>query len=179
SCCGDSVVRRRWAALILARYGHWREAYVTGGPPIHFFVGLLLGGASGDSAGAWFGSSAPSFRNYFQVDRFLSFALPWWATLKDTAALRSTARRGQVIAGRATRNTEGRLWGLYQASAARAFLALARGDSADALRQLAALPDTVCDCLMHRVVAARLLEREGRFAAADSQLARAHPAMLA
>ncbi len=178
SSFGDSLLRRRWAALILAHRGHWREAYVTGGPPIHFFVGLLLGGAPADSAGAWFGSSAPSFQNYFQVDRFLNFALPWWATQKDIAALRSTARRGEVIAGRATRNTEGRLWGLYQAGAARAFLALARGDSADALRQLAALPDTVCDCLMHRVIAARLLEGEGRLAAADSQLARAHPAVL-
>ena len=70
------------------------------------------------------------------------------------------------------------MWGLYQAGAARAFLALARGDSADALRQLVALPDTVCDCLMHHIVAAQLLEAGGRFAAADSQLARAHPAIL-
>jgi len=178
SSFGDSLLRRRWAALILAHHGHWREAYVTGGPPIHYFVGLLLGGAPADSSGAWFSSSAPSFQNYFQVDRFLNFALPWWATQKDTAALRWTARRGEVTAGRATRNTEGRLWGRYQAGAARAFLALARGDSADALHELVALPDTVCDCLMHRVVAAQLLEAEGRFAAADSQLARAHPAML-
>jgi tetratricopeptide (TPR) repeat protein len=55
----------------------------------------------------------------------------------------------------------------YAADAARAYVALARGDTIGALRAIAALPDSACrlgsvDCGIHKLTEARLLRAVGR-----------------
>ena len=51
----------------------------------------------------------------------------------------------------------------YGGDAARAYLALARGDSGDALRRFAMLPDSLCAaCFLMRLTRVRSLERLGR-----------------
>ena len=50
----------------------------------------------------------------------------------------------------------------YYAQAAPAYLALARGDTARALEQLMALPDSLClGCAHERLARVRLLQRQG------------------
>jgi len=62
----------------------------------------------------------------------------------------------------------------YLASASHAFLALARGDSAQALRLFDALPDTACfgACVIDDLVHMQLLVARGRFADARARLER-------
>jgi eukaryotic-like serine/threonine-protein kinase len=104
---------------------------------------------------------------------FSWFALRWWAARTDTADLRAflAARTKQV----------GRETGMprlnpaqYDTAATRAYLALARHDTADALRRFASLPDTLCrgGCALDMITYADLLAGRGRAAAADSLLDR-------
>ena len=62
----------------------------------------------------------------------------------------------------------------YDTAATRAYLALARHDTADALRRFASLPDTLCrgGCALDVITYADLLAGRGRAAAADSLLDR-------
>jgi tetratricopeptide (TPR) repeat protein len=62
----------------------------------------------------------------------------------------------------------------YLAAAGHAFLALARGDSAEALRLFDALPDTACfgACMIDDLVHVQLLAARGRYADAKARLER-------
>ena len=89
----------------------------------------------------------------------LAFAGAWWAQQRDTVSLREMARRVSVAPGNAA---EART-GVYSAAVAGAYLALARGDTAESLRRFAALPDSLCElCSVPRFVYARLLASTGR-----------------
>jgi serine/threonine-protein kinase len=66
----------------------------------------------------------------------------------------------------------------YAADAGRAYATLARGDTANAVRRFAALPESVCACVFDRVITAQLLARRGRLAAAAALLDRSWPVAL-
>jgi len=89
--------------------------------------------------------------------------LPWWFARRDTAALQRIIEQTD----RAARRTRGRLEEMrarYLRTAAAAYLALVRGDSAAALRDFDALPDTTCiwtDCSLEKLTLARLFAARG------------------
>ncbi len=78
--------------------------------------------------------------------------LPWWYARGDTATLRRFGARAKAVAS-GPGNPVARLRGRYYAGIVPAYLALARGDSAGALRQLEGVSDSLC------VVAACLPEK--------------------
>jgi hypothetical protein len=74
-------------------------------------------------------------------------------------SLREMARRARIAP---PRNTADALIAVYSAAVANAYLALARGDTVESLRQFAALPDSLCElCAVPRLVRARLLASTG------------------
>jgi serine/threonine-protein kinase len=91
----------------------------------------------------------------------LAFASPWWAARGDSISL----LRFAVRADSASRDSALTIVGeraAYDARAARAYLTLARGDSAAALRQLSELPHDVNWGVLDRLIEAKLLARQGR-----------------
>src|SRR4029079_13013901 len=83
----------------------------------------------------------------------------WWAQRRDTVSLREMARRVSV----APKNAVEAQANAYSAAVAGAYLALARGDTAESLRRFAALPDSLCElCAVPRFVYAKLLASTGR-----------------
>jgi serine/threonine-protein kinase len=101
------------------------------------------------------------------------FGLRWWAARGDTSDVRAflLARTREVgrETGRAAVNPA-----VYDTAVARAYLALARRDTADALRRFATVPDTLCrgGCALDAITYGELLTSRGRAAAADSLLDR-------
>jgi hypothetical protein len=86
----------------------------------------------------------------------------WWATTGDTAALRTLLARERARARASGPSVEPAVVA-YDTAAALAYLALARGDSSEALRRFSALPDTVCiTCYPDRLTRARLETAAGR-----------------
>jgi tetratricopeptide (TPR) repeat protein len=133
----DPAFRRLALARGLAYRGHVREAYRTEGraPPLWFAAVALLGGAPDDSVAA-------VFRGWLKERRpQAGLALPWWSARGDTALLQELASWADSLAG-ATRHEWERTRAHYTAAASRAYLALARKDTADALRRFVALPDS-------------------------------------
>jgi hypothetical protein len=86
----------------------------------------------------------------------------WWAARGDTAALRASAR-GIAAAAEAPPQPYMRNLLRYQAAGAEAYLALARHDTAEAIRRFQALPDSLCPWCYHQpLVLARVLAARGR-----------------
>ena len=80
----------------------------------------------------------------------LATAGAWWAQVRDTMSLREMARRASVAA---PRNAADARIAAYSAAVANAYLALARGDTAESLRRFEALPDSLCElCSVPRLV---------------------------
>jgi len=161
----DSILRQRALAGTLAYRGHYREAYQIAGDRDHgffpmLFAELALGGAiPPDTADA-------VFRRWLRRDPFwpvvgLDYAPPWWAARRDTAALKEFFRRANWPAYTVTRPPGARDT-RYRLVALRAYLALARQDTADALRRLTTLPDTVSGIFLESLTAARLLAARGK-----------------
>ncbi|MFL5618240.1 MAG: protein kinase domain-containing protein [Gemmatimonadaceae bacterium] len=99
----------------------------------------------------------------------LAAAGAWWANQRDTISLRELVRRAEAATPRDARHA---LTTAYTAAAGNAYLALARGDTAESLRRFAALPDSLCElCAVPRFVYARLLASSGRLRDAASILA--------
>jgi hypothetical protein len=176
----DSLVRKSVLTNALAHRGHLREAYAVGGTrfPAEFAQLALLGGVPPDSARAtftgWLGEPLP---RQFSLDLLAPrlTALPWWAARRDTTSLQAFVRRWRAIARAAGPNVELKLWALYGAASGQAYVALARHDTADALRRFVALPDSVCPCLPDRIVTARLLESYSKRSEAADILERSWP----
>lgn len=155
----DPAYRRYQLARTLGYRGHLREAFGTGAaesgnfPRADYAAWTLLGAVPEDSAAATFG------RWLREGIPQAGLAAPWWVAHRDTASLHGFERRMDSVA-RATRHVWERDRARYWADAARAFLALARRDTTDALRQLAALPDSACIfCVfVPRLTRAELLE---------------------
>ncbi len=176
----DPLVREWVLTNALAHRGHLREAYALGGTRFtaEFAQLALLGGVPPESAQAtfagWLGERLPRQFNFDLLAPRLT-ALPWWAARGDTSSLQASVRRWRAIASGAGTNVELRLWALYGAASGQAFVALARHDTADALRRFVGLPDSVCPCLLDRVVTAQLLQAHGRPAEAAAVLESSWP----
>ena len=170
----DSVNRRKILARMLAHRGHLREAYRTA-PPYTFhsymqwqhpFTDLALMGAVPPE------SAAATFGRMLRQDSLLAGegeqrdGLPWWSAERDTASLDWFARRADSAA-RAPRAVVAGAQLRLLADKARAYLTLAKGDSAGALRAFAALPDSVCivpitDCFYEDLTRFRLAAALGQ-----------------
>jgi serine/threonine-protein kinase len=101
------------------------------------------------------------------------FGLRWWAARRDTANLRRflslrTARVGNKPEARELNAAA------YDTAITRVYVSLARGDTADAMRRLAVLPDSLCQgaCGLDAITYATLLTEHGRAATAESLLNR-------
>jgi tetratricopeptide (TPR) repeat protein len=165
----DSLERRRVLAFALTQRGHLREARQL----LPAFVAterwqnpyarlVLLGAMPAETA-------AGIFRRALQRDlpagaMGLVPVLPWWFAQRDTTALEQFASRVEPIARRDSGAPVGTARRQYAAAAARAYLALLRGDSTGALRAFAALPDSTCglvSCYSQKLIEARLLQAAG------------------
>jgi serine/threonine-protein kinase len=94
---------------------------------------------------------------------------------RDVASLDRFAARWDSVARASGDRSAGQTAAHYAAAAGRAYAALARGDSVDALRRFAALPEFVCVCAFDRIITAQLLVRRGRHAEAAALLDRSQP----
>jgi tetratricopeptide (TPR) repeat protein len=90
--------------------------------------------------------------------------LPWWFARRDSAALARVIGQADHAARRTTGRLE-RVRARYLRTAATGYLALLRGDSVAALRELDVLPDSVCGvwvgCDREKLTLARLLAARG------------------
>jgi hypothetical protein len=158
--------------LALAARGHLREAAGTGTTmPLVLSQLALLGAIPPDSAArlakGWAGMPGQG----------ALFAAPMFAAHRDTAGLGSLVHRLDSLrqkplppqAPPIVRDVLS-----YLAAASRAYLTLARGDSAAALRAFDALPDSACfgSCPIDEIVHAQLLAARGRVADAAARLER-------
>jgi eukaryotic-like serine/threonine-protein kinase len=159
--------------VALAARGHIRDAYAR-----TTFPGLLAqfavvggGGVPADSLLRLARALAA------RPNEAIIYAAPLLAAQHDTASLIGLARMMDATRQRPlppnvppiARDFFG-----YLAPASRAFLALARGDSATALRLFDALPDTACfgGCLIDDLVHVQLLVARGRLGDAKAHLER-------
>jgi tetratricopeptide (TPR) repeat protein len=177
----DSLMYHQFLANALAYRGHIHEAYATDRRLIFDskasrftwyddpFMCLALLGVIPDSL------AASTYARGFEADsawpiprsnvqpRHLR-GLPWWQARRDTLSLARFALRAEQEA-RTQKGATGKLRGRYLHLAATAYLELARGDSAAALRLFQAIPDTLCIvniCYYEKLIQARLLTSQGR-----------------
>jgi hypothetical protein len=95
--------------------------------------------------------------------------IPYYAMRGDTASLHALVLRLDSL----LRVPAGKQLATQLRAGARAYLALARGDSATALREFDSIPDSMQACLgcqVWQLTHAQLLERAGRWQAAESNL---------
>src|SRR4051794_11223512 len=177
----DSLMYHQFLANALAYRGHLHEAYETDRRLIldpkasRFtwwmdpFMCLALLGVIPDSlavstyAQAFEPGSAWPIPPYNIPVRHLR-GLPWWQARRDTLSLARFALRAEQEA-RTQKGATGKLRGRYLHLAATAYLELARGDSAGALRLFQAIPDTLCIvniCYYEKLIETRLLASRGR-----------------
>lgn len=153
----DTEVRTDFLARQLAFRGHVREAQRLAGAidkRITFEL-LYVPGAPTDLLAARVAQLA-------RIASYADLAPAWWGSRGDTASLSAFLADGRRRAA-LRRNPVARLRAEYDTAAALAHLALARRDTADALRRLVALPDTLCPgCYPDRLTRARLLAAGGR-----------------
>jgi eukaryotic-like serine/threonine-protein kinase len=122
--------------------------------PFLFSELALLGSVPRDTAAA-------VFTTWLADQKFTHMALAWWYAVGDTLFLAraeraATSSRGELPMG-------DRAFLGYTRDVARAYLALARGDSTEALRRFAALPPWPClACYRERLMRARLLAASGK-----------------
>jgi hypothetical protein len=182
----NPVLRRQVLAAALAYRGHLREARTL------IERGLTLGEIHSVPAGiALLGSSVPesvdaTFGRWLRRGSFwppgewpaggppgpMAWGLSWWSARGDTLALAEYGRR----ADSAQRATPHPIWkenAQYLAEAARAYLVLARGDTAAALRFFQRPNDFIFPWV--RVTEAEILSRMGRDAEALQLFEEAYP----
>ena len=158
----ESLPARLQGALAAAYRGHLTDAVRTigtGFPPLYGEL-ALLGAVPRDSAEAVFRGWAQS------PSQGIAATVAWAGAHRDTAMLRQVDRNLEAMVGHLppsappiAKDAIG-----YMVLSSRAYLALARGDSAAALRQFLALPDSACftACPLDNIVRAQLLEARGR-----------------
>ena len=157
----------RIPASELAVHGRLREALgvlVTGNQGdfsdrfwwrIYFAELARFGAVPRDSAAAVFARWLPDNEGWGLL------GLGWWATRGDTGSIQKLAARAESLA-RAIPMPVVRDYWRYVAAAAGPYLALARGDTATALRRFASLPDSLCSaCYFEHLTRVQLLERRG------------------
>ena len=158
----DPPFARARLARQLSYRGHLRAAatIAEAREAAVFAVLAELGAVPDDTARAvfarWLRTDArdPILRTPLTVD-----AMGWWASRRDTASIRAAE---SAAAARARAGGTQASLAAYEALVAAAHLALARGDSADAIRRFDALPRDGCPlCLSVQLVHARLLSLRG------------------
>ena len=160
----DTVFMRRRLAEQLAFRGHLAEAaQVLGTQEQPIFAELAYLGAVPHSV------AQPALVGWMRAgSERARLALPYWSALRDTAALVAfLAATGTGGTPPTPRSDEPRVdrqaRASYDRASTLAHLALARGDSAEALPRFLALPDTLCpECYLDRLTRARLLTAAGR-----------------
>ncbi len=172
----DSLFQKGILAGVLAFRGHFQEAraalpgspILAGSPsggnyPSNPVLDLaLLGAVPPDSARIMVRALVagellwpPSGRRY---------ALAWWYADRDTVALKRFEIQ-VVAAARRYPNPVAKAYLRNLAEVARAYLVLARGDTTDGLRMLAALPDSLCalsSCFFEKFTLAELAAARGQ-----------------
>jgi eukaryotic-like serine/threonine-protein kinase len=149
-------------AMTLASRGHLHEEYATG----------KYGDWWGLADLAWFGvvpAETTAVRYDGQLRHFRSdlplralSALGWWAKRGDTASLRRTIVLSDSLSRPPLPPDRNRRW-RYVSAAARAYLALARHDTAEALRHMLTWPDYLCRfCYQDQLAKGELLMAVGR-----------------
>ncbi|HUK22170.1 MAG TPA: serine/threonine-protein kinase [Gemmatimonadales bacterium] len=103
------------------------------------------------------------------------WALPWWASRRDTAMIAATARmanQGLRAPPFPLSPTQREIVG-YVTHSSQAYMALARGDSGEALRRFEALPDSACfgQCELDALTRIKLLVAFGQYDDAARRLA--------
>jgi eukaryotic-like serine/threonine-protein kinase len=188
----DSAMWPQYLAVALQGRGHLREAFAaderlllqpSASPWSGFldpFPTLSLFGVVPDSlARATFGRALASDSGWSDMftPRHLR-GLPWWLSRGDTAALAQFGARAASVA-RAPANPRSAMRARLLGETSVAFLDLARGDSAAAIRKLSAIPDTLCladwyttDCFHLNLTLARLLAARGEYRRAGERLER-------
>jgi len=94
----------------------------------------------------------------------LRYALPWWYADRDTVALKRFGVQ-VVAAARRYSNPVAKAYLHNLAQVGHAYLVLARGDSTEGLRMLAALPDSLCvlsNCFFEKFTLAELAAARGQ-----------------
>jgi serine/threonine-protein kinase len=182
--------RNGFLALALADRGHLAEGYrIASASGLGDFapgVGFLapLGGVPPESARAIYGRwlknlplrEPPRAISYgFNVSVFS--ALPWWAAVRDTASLSAFGHAMDTLTRSSNASTTP--WLGYGSGSARAYIALVRRDTAEALRRFLALPDTICPCTYDQIVTTQLLAARGRYAEAAAILEHQMPVVAA
>jgi hypothetical protein len=179
STAAESSYVTRQRTRVAAQRGHLRTAYSIAGEgiaewdPAQYAFLARLGHVPRDSAqrtfGRWLRSNDVSRAKY---------ALAWWGSERDTASISALISMIQR-SSRASTDAAWRVNALYAASAAQAYLALARPDSNAAELLFAALPDTLCGgrCIGDQLTRAELLARRGKWREAAVVLDR-HPPSL-
>ena len=161
----DSITVQSILPLELSYRGRFREAYLAlGDRPSRLFAQLVMLGTV-DSASAttvfsqWLRARVPQVHT----------ALSWWAARGDSISIASLIRAYDSVA--ASAKLENRAVARYNSATARAYMLLARRDTAGALGAFAVLSDTLClRCDYDRLTTARLLVNARRFAEADTIL---------
>jgi len=150
---GDTALVKGVLELMLSYRGHLHESYaLLGNQAGVVFADLALAGTvppetASAVLGRWLHSGAeePSVaeaRWMPRCHRTLGAAL-WWASQRDTASLLALVRRDSLAARTASSVPAiQRTRGSYEL--ARAALALARRDTAEAMRRFAMFPDSLC-----------------------------------
>ncbi len=175
--------RRLWLAFSLARRGHLREAYAAGGadPEVVWRLApysLRLRGPAADSTAAFFGRLLRARPLPYGA---LYTAAGWWSVRRDSTSLRSLSRRMDQALEASKKKSAVYHYALYGATSTNAYLALARGDTAEAVRTLLALPDSVCwwsQCAFDRLTTGELLAGTGKWREAAALFERPLPAAL-
>ena len=143
-------------ALALAYRGHLSTARTVARVPTNRLISelALLEAIPEDTARAVFG------RWLAEGKLTAGLALPWWGQRGDAASIATLMR----VAERElkTGDAAGRRLAHHVLGAGRAYLALARHDTTQAIREFATLSDTLClTCYADRLVYARLLSAQG------------------
>jgi serine/threonine protein kinase len=161
----DSIRLWNFLPLELAYRGRLREAYfILGNRPWRLFAELaMLGAIPPDTVSAvfrkWIADGIPQ----------AYFSYSWFAQQRDVASISTLIERARGAAG--TGGPLAKRAARYRAMSGSAYLSLARGDTAAAIKQFLQLPDTLCiACYTDRLNAARLLASRGRLKEADSLL---------
>lgn len=133
----------------------------------------MLGALPHDSAHALFKAWASP------GNALTPLALPYLAAAGDTTSLRAAARHLEAESI-ATSDSLSRALARYSAATARFFLALARHDTAGAVRHATAMPDSLCleGCDLIRLARGRLLARLNQPDSAIALLTPAHRTLV-
>lgn len=164
-------------ALWLASRGHLRAAADVLGSSLstsrpHLFVDLaLLGAIPAETAAA----ALETWRGGEEL--LSSLALPWWAAQGDTVTLKQVAYRADSAARVEAQEGWQRDTWRHLTEASRAYIALARRDTTEALQHFPSLPDSLClECDYDRLQTAKLLAAARRDSEAYQRLDAVFPA---